>query len=153
MPAIDLSGMTDAELTDLIARIQRVLTRRAIPRQIDQLTRAYLEAKGIAEGDSWSPPEDAFESYPKGWRVTHNGVTWRSTVHGNTAEPGVGTDWREVGTGGGGDTPPAWVQPTDPYRGYAAGVLVSHSGQVWRSLVDANIAAPGSNGGWEVVVV
>ena len=42
----------------------------------------------------WVQP-DSTNPYSKGDKVTHNGVTWESTIDGNVWEPGV-YGWQEV---------------------------------------------------------
>lgn len=42
----------------------------------------------------WEQPEST-NPYGKGDKVTHNGKTWRSTIDGNTWEPGV-YGWEEI---------------------------------------------------------
>lgn len=39
-----------------------------------------------------------------------------------------------------------WVQPTGSTDAYAIGAIVSHSGKRWRSLIMANVWAPGVSG-------
>lgn len=39
--------------------------------------------------------------------------------------------------------PPAWVQPIGAHDAYSIGVLTTHNGSVWTSLVDANVWEPG----------
>jgi len=49
---------------------------------------------------------------------------------------------------------PAWVQPQGAHDAYPAEHLVAYEGRVWRSLIDANVWAPGTQGAgplWEDV--
>lgn len=45
---------------------------------------------------AWKEPANKTELYPAGAEVTHQGKTWRSTVDGNRAEPGVDDSWEEI---------------------------------------------------------
>lgn len=45
---------------------------------------------------AWREPANKDELYPAGAKVTHGGKTWRSTVDGNRAEPGVDDSWEET---------------------------------------------------------
>lgn len=49
-----------------------------------------------------------------------------------------------------GATAVPWVQPTGAMDAYAKDAVVSHSGQAWRSLIDANVWAPGVSG-WRLL--
>ncbi|WP_308651820.1 carbohydrate-binding protein [uncultured Actinomyces sp.] len=52
------------------------------------------------------------------------------------------------------DAWPAWVQPQGAHDAYPAEHLVAYEGRVWRSLIDANVWAPGTQGAgplWEDV--
>lgn len=49
-----------------------------------------------------------------------------------------------------GATAVPWVQPTGAANAYAKDAVVSHSGQAWRSLIDANVWAPGVSG-WRLL--
>lgn len=49
-----------------------------------------------------------------------------------------------------GATAVPWVQPTGAVDAYAKDAVVSHSGQAWRSLIDANVWAPGVSG-WRLL--
>ena len=41
---------------------------------------------------------------------------------------------------------PEWVQPTGAHDAYQKGDRVTHNGQVWESLIDANVREPGAPG-------
>jgi len=49
-----------------------------------------------------------------------------------------------------GATAVPWVQPTGAADAYAKDAVVSHSGQAWRSMIDANVWAPGVSG-WRLL--
>jgi len=42
-----------------------------------------------------------------------------------------------------------WVQPTGAHDAYPLGALVKHNGEIWESIVDANVWEPGVYG-WEM---
>jgi len=48
------------------------------------------------------------------------------------------------------DVIPEWRQPTGAHDAYAKGDQVTHNGQVWESLVNANVWEPGVYG-WRLV--
>lgn len=41
---------------------------------------------------------------------------------------------------------PAWVAPTGAHNAYAKGATVTYAGKAWKSLIDANVHAPGISG-------
>jgi len=49
-----------------------------------------------------------------------------------------------------GATAVPWVQPTGAMDAYAKDAVVSYGGQAWRSLIDANVWAPGVSG-WRLL--
>lgn len=49
-----------------------------------------------------------------------------------------------------GATAVPWVQPTGAVDAYAKDAVVSYGGQAWRSLIDANVWAPGVSG-WRLL--
>ncbi len=89
----DLSEMSDQELERLRLAIQQVEGRRqtlnAIPMQMESMTRQYLAASGIVEGDEWQQPTGPHNAYPEGWRVSHGGEQWVSEIPFNITRPGV----------------------------------------------------------------
>lgn len=142
--AIDWASMTDEEIeTELNAGHAETTKRRdlqAIPEQMDALNKAYLDTEGTVEGEPWRQPTGSHDAYPRDWIVTHSDKTWRSLVAGNVWEPGVSGWAEEVPEG----QVPAWVQPTGAHDAYAAGAQVHHNGNLWTSLVDANVWEPPS---------
>lgn len=46
---------------------------------------------------------------------------------------------------------PAWREPQSKTDLYAIGAEVSHNGERWRSLVDANRSEPGTDNSWEKI--
>ena len=59
--------------------------------------------------------------------------------------PALWTPFRDPG-----DAPQPWVQPEGAHDAYALGARVTHAGQVWESVIDANVWEPGVYG-WEPV--
>ena len=104
----------------------------------------------------WHPWDGTFDDagrtpYQVGSVVYHAGQFWTSTTVDNVWEPGVSA-WRPHPNEPG--QPPPWVQPTgahDAYRIYVddGGVehpeMVVHGGDVWVTLVDANVWEPGTD--------
>jgi hypothetical protein len=41
------------------------------------------------ENEEWNAPRDVAHSYPLGWLVNHNSLSWESTEQANIWEPGV----------------------------------------------------------------
>jgi hypothetical protein len=140
--AIDWSSMTDEEIgAELDAGHAEQTKRRdleAIPEQMDALNKAYLDREGTVEGEPWRQPAGSHDAYPLDWIVTHADKTWRSLVAGNVWEPGVSGWAEEVPEG----QVPAWVQPTGAHDAYNEDDQVHHNGNLWTSLVDANVWEP-----------
>ena len=123
--------------------------KRETPAQADAIAAAYLTADARPTGTEWVQPVGAFDAYPTGWQVTHNGTVWESTTAANVWEPGV-SSWREVTAQG--SAPAAWVQPTGAQDAYASGDRVTFEGQVYESVIDANVWSPTAYpAGWEAV--
>lgn len=141
---MNFQDMTLEELHDLRAAARSEIDRRAIlhnaPARMDAISREVLDAEGAQEGNPWRQPSGAYDAYPEGWTVTHDGKTWESLVAGNVWEPGV-SGWREVTSDG---TPPEWVQPTGAHDAYQAGDRVTFNGVVYRSTIDGNVWPPGT---------
>ena len=99
---------------------------------------------------AWLQPTGAHDAYAAGEVVAHGGKTWRSLIDANTGEPGV-SGWREsvLMPPSGIAPPPAWVQPAGGHDAYNKGDRVTHNGQIWVNLIDANVWEPGVYG-WEV---
>lgn len=49
-----------------------------------------------------------------------------------------------------GATAEDWVQPTGAHDAYPRDAVVKHGGKAWRSLIDANVWAPGTSG-WRLL--
>ena len=151
---MELMTLTDAELGQLQADVQKEIQRRSdlvtIPETVSMLNLAYLAAEGTEPGQEWRAPTDATNSYPVGWQVIYGGKTWESTTPFNVWEPGVAA-WREVVPEGA--PPPEWKQP-DSTNPYMKGAQVTFEGQVWESLIDNNVWSPtGYPQGWKLVSV
>lgn len=85
----------EALRSEVVAEQNRRWTLAQAGATLDSLTRSVLTANGVTEGDEWVQPADATTSYPKGWKVTHDGTSWVSTVPGNMGRPG-GPGWEEA---------------------------------------------------------
>ncbi len=85
----------------------------------------------------WLQPTGAGDAYALGAIVSHNGMSWRSTIIDNVWEPGV-SGWVDATS-----DIPAWLQPTGAHDAYAKDAVVNHNGKSWSSLVDANVWEPG----------
>lgn len=102
----------------------------------------------------WVQPQPGVEGrehYDLDAVVFHAGRLWRSTTPVNVWEPGV-SGWHPSPVGG---QPPAWVQPTGAHDAWPLGCWVTHGGQVWESLIAANVWEPGAPGTaalWRLVV-
>ena len=156
---IDLTTLTDTEISDLRAALFTEQQRRAdlarIPDEVDALATDYLIAAGRLGGDSdgnpadWVQPTGAYDAYPEGVEVTHDGKRWTSLVRSNVWEPGV-SGWRE--TVGEDDAPPEWVQPTGAHDAYNTGDRVTFEGAVYESKIDSNTWSPTDHlAGWQII--
>lgn len=149
----DLDGADHAALlADVDAHLAVVTPLRArlaalarAPQQVDRINADTLDALGVVDGKPWRQPRGAFDAYPEGWTVTHQGKTWVSLTPANVWKPGT-SGWREQVTDG---EYPAWVQPTGAHDAYEAGAIVTHGSQLWRSTADNNVWEPGVYG-WVV---
>lgn len=85
--------------------------------------------ESMIDGNSWSP-----DAYPQGWKLVEDA--------GETAEP------EEPG----GETYPAWTQPTGAHDAYSKGDRVTYGGKVYESLIDSNVWSPDAYpAGWQLV--
>ncbi|SDD40539.1 hypothetical protein [Auraticoccus monumenti] len=149
---IDVASMDDSELEqtrrDLVAEQERRRQRAEMLEQEQRLAAEQLAKLDRQPGDEWQPPT-TLTAYRRGDAVTHDGVLWRSLVDGNVWAPGVG-GWRQLGGEDG--TPAPWRQPSGAIDSYRIGEQVIWQGQVYRSLIDANVWSPeGHPHGWELV--
>ena len=143
---IEVASLSDEELAALLdeARLE-YQRRRDLTSAIDStpgLIEALLTTTGREPGAEWVQPTGAHDAYSEGWEVTHDGKTWVSLTAANVWEPGV-SGWREVVEEGG---VPVWVQPTGAHDSYKKGDQVSHNGDTWTSIIDANTWEPGAYG-------
>jgi len=150
---MDLTALTEEELDQLQLDIRMEMQRRSdlasIPDTVDLLNRNFLAASGVQQGEEWRQPTGAHDAYPVRWTVTHGGITWESLVSANVWEPGV-TNWREVSEP---EAPPAeWRQPLGSTDAYNKGDRVTFQGEVYESVIDANVWSPsGYPQGWKLV--
>lgn len=100
----------------------------------------------------WVQPQGAHDCYPVGARVLHSGAVWVSDIDANVWEPGV-HGWTKVS---GGDpepeTPATWQQPTGAHDAYNIGDRVTFEGNIYESLIDANVWSPTAYPqGWQLI--
>ena len=145
---IDLATLTDDELDALRRQVLTEQERRRIlaaaPQQAEQIARQWADASGRHEGDEWRQPVGAFDAYPQGAVVAHNGKMWESTTPANVWEPGV-SGWREqasIDPDTGEQTAPEWRQPVGGHDAYRKGDRVTWKGSVWESVIDGNVWTP-----------
>lgn len=136
---MDLTVLTDEELSQLAGDIGLEQKRRYVPKEMELLNLDYLTSEGTLPGQEWRQPAGAHDAYPLDWEVLHNSKTWASTTPFNVWEPGV-ANWREVVPEGA--PPPAWVQPTSAEDDYNIGDKVTFEGAVYTSTIDANVWSP-----------
>lgn len=96
--AIDVTTLTDSELTDVINAAVREVERRKIlataSNQMAKIKNEYIAAVGRIAHAQWARPTTALGAYMKGEETTRNGVTYISTVDWNISEPGAdGMPW------------------------------------------------------------
>ena len=74
--------------TGLLYRVVQAHTTQSTwtPAVAHALFTPYRPPDVIAE---WVQPLGSFDAYPIGWKVTHNGYTWQSTISANVWEPGA----------------------------------------------------------------
>lgn len=150
---MDIRDATDAELRQLKTMIDTELSRRETlanaERAMDDIAKSVLAASGVEPGQEWKQPTSAVDAYPKDWTVEHGNKTWVSLVAANVFVPGV-SSWREVVPEG--SAPPEWVQPSGATDAYNAGDQVTYNGEVFESVIDANVWSPDAHAaGWELV--
>lgn len=153
---IDPTTLTDDELESAVQRLvaeqQRRYTLAVIPQQAEQLAQQWADASGRHDGDPWQQPQAAFDAYPLGAVVTHNGKTWESTTPANVWEPGV-SGWREQATTDpdtGEQSVPEYRQPTGGHDAYNTGDKVTWNENVYESLIDGNVWTPDAYpAGWK----
>lgn len=131
---IDVTVLDDNELDGLRVAVNAEQEKRrflaAAPGVADGLAQQYSDVTGREDGDAWVQPVGAFDAYPTGATVTHNGKTWENLTPANVWAPPIG--WREVaGTG----NPPDFVQPTGALDAYSFGDRVTFEGHIWRVIL------------------
>ena len=91
---MNLATLTDDDLHDLrqqvLTEVERRATLASAPAQVEQICRAWADARGRQDGDPWQQPVGAHDVYGPGAVVTHKGKVW-DNAHGvaNAWEPGV----------------------------------------------------------------
>lgn len=88
----------------------------------------------------WIPNEEVLV----GWKRIYNGVTYLCLQSHMTLEtwtpPNTPALWQAQG--GGGQTCPAWIQPTGAHDAYNIGDCVIYLGKCYESLINANVWSP-----------
>lgn len=151
-----MAAIADATDQELEQYRQAIVTEQGRRRtlatgadQMDKLVRDMLAASGQVDGGEWVQPTSAMDAYPQGWEVLHGGASWVSLTPANVFEPGV-SSWREVVPEG--SAPPGWVQPSGATDAYNAGDQVTYNGEVFESVIDANVWSPDAYAaGWKLV--
>lgn len=148
---IDLTGLTYEELDDLIRKAAKQRDRLKVlseaPERADQLAHDVAAAEGLVRGTPWKARGAV--GYPKGWEVTHDGKTWRSTTPGNVWKPGV-SGWRQVMEDG---SPAPYLAPTGRHDAYMAGERVRWQEQVYEATTDYVVHSPAEHpGSWMAIV-
>jgi hypothetical protein len=150
----DLTVLTDTELEELRVAVAGEVERRAVlataAEQAETLNASVVAALGRVDGEEWVQPAGAHDSFRAGDTVTHGGTEWESLVDWNVWEPGV-SGWRQITEDP--DSPPEWVQPTGAHDAYQTGDRVTFEGQVYESLIDANVWSPAVYpAGWQLIL-
>lgn len=148
----NFKSMSDNDVLILIKEATRELDRRAVINNAEShlinITSQVYNAKG-GDGQEWSQPSGAHDAYPIEAIVMHNKKTWSSLISGNAFEPGV-SGWREVVEEG---VVSDFVQPTGSHDAYALGDRVRFEGEVYESLLNANVWSPTAYPrGWKLIL-
>ena len=146
---MNLTTLTDDDLYDLrqqvLTEVERRATLASAPAQVEQICRAWADARGRQDGDPWQQPVGAHDAYRQGATAAHDGKTWTSLIDWNVHAPGV-SGWREQVAEG----YPAWVQPAGAHDAYGPGAVVTHKGKVWGNTHGAGNAWEPGVYGWTV---
>ena len=116
----------------------------------------WREVPGEGKTVTWVQPLTQFDSFPKGFKVEHEGKIWVSQTDFNVWEPGI-SQWEEEKSQPDPEEPDPkptyaeWVQPIGTTGMYSKGDRVTYNSQVWQSIADNNVWAPGVYG-WEVYI-
>lgn len=148
-----ITDATDTELEQtrqaIVKEQERRRTLANAGQAMDDIAKSVLAASGIEPGDEWVQPTGAMDAYPQGWEVVHGGASWVSLTPANVFEPGV-SSWREIVPEG--EAPPEWVQPSGATDAYSVGDQVTYNGEVFESIIDANVWSPDAHAaGWKLV--
>ena len=141
---MDLSAMTDEELSALVDSASQMLAKRqsqaAVDRQVADVLRTARD-EGVTEtpavGAAWVQPEGAHDAYLSGDVVEHSDKMWASTIDYNVWEPGV-SGWREqpVENEDGTPTVPDYLPPTGAHDAYMTGDRVMFEGEAYEAVMD-----------------
>lgn len=110
--SIDVSGMSPAELAEVLQNAQAEQGRRSAreeaERRMDEALIDRLNAEAIGPGAPWQEPTGSSSAYPKGFIVGWGGGFRRSAESVNMERPDVLTHWEPVAVeaptpAGGGD--------------------------------------------------
>ena len=144
---IEVASLSDEELATLLDAARTEYQRRqnlvAAVEAAPEFADAMQAVLGRTPDTPWVQPLGAFDAYPEGWEVTHDGRTWVSLTAANVWAPGK-TGWREITADG--EAPPDWVQPTGAHDAYMKGDQVTHKDGVWTSDINSNVWRPGVYG-------
>jgi hypothetical protein len=139
------ASVTDAQIAALVTEVPAVEIAQAASK-----ARAEQQIARLASTDAveWV----AGETGALGAKRLHGGQEY-SVIQAHITQAGwepsrVPALWKLEQTPGADGTPAAWVQPTGGHDAYALGALVSYSGTVWRSLVNANVWPPAEGTLW-----
>ena len=124
-----------------IAAAQAVARRQAR----EEIVMGAIDGDDIDEVTALFPLWDDATPYAVNDLAVHDGVLYRC-VQSHTAQPDWAPDlvpalWTPARQTTGA-TPDPWVQPTGAHDAYRLGDRVTHNGQTWQSLHDANVWAP-----------
>ena len=131
----------------VIVRQSHVRTEHA-PEDVPALLLVYRE--GTTGALEWV----ANERVEVGTQRTYAGKTWRAlqahTAQADWTPPATPNLWRVVESEP--ETPPAWVQPTGAHDAYNIGDRVTFEGNIYESLIDANVWSPTAYPqGWQLI--
>jgi hypothetical protein len=128
--------------------------RMAAAAQLRRALELLVQSAPLAEGESLEiaalyEPWAAGKAYTAGHTVKHGeGDALYSVLQDHTSQDGwpptsAASLYKRIGFKGG---HPIWTRPLGGTDTYAKGDVVSHSGALWESLIDANVWEPGVYG-------
>src|SRR5690606_8614415 len=99
--------------------------------------------------DPWRPGEDVQVGDLRRWGGTLVECLQAHTTQADWTPDATPALWRIYRDP---DTPAEWTQPTGAHDAYSKGARVTFDGQVWESLIDANVHSPAAYpAGWQLV--